>query len=100
MCSDEMKNVNTTEEDVKDPAKARVEQELEELNEKIIKLTAFLFGKKLVEMKLSNRMINVMREQLGIMQNYARILQDRLAIWGNTDEELYKKERESCCVGY
>lgn len=97
MGSDEMKDVNTTEEAVKDPAKARVEQELEELNEKIIKLTAFLFRKKLVEMKLSNRMINAMREQLGIMQNYARILQERLAIWGKTDEEIYENGR---CVGY
>lgn len=97
MGSDEMKDVNTTEETVKDPAKARVEQELEELNEKIIKLTAFLFGKKLVEMKLSNRMINAMREQLSVMQNYARILQERLTIWGKTDEELYEK---GCCLGY
>lgn len=95
MGSDEMQNVNTTEEAVKDPAKARVEQELEELNEKIIKLTAFLFGKKLVEMKLSNRMINTMREQLSIMQNYARILQERLAIWGKTDEELHSDDK--CC---
>lgn len=91
MGSEGMQNVNTTEEAVKDHAKARVEQELEELNEKIIKLTAFLFGKKLGEMKLSGRMISAMSEQLDIMQRYARILQERLAIWGKTDEELCEK---------
>lgn len=97
MGSDEMQNVNMTEEAVKDPAKARVEQELEELNEKIIKLTAFLFGKKLVEMKLSNRMVGGMHEQLDVMKRYAHILQQRLSIWGKTDEELDEK---GCLVGY
>lgn len=91
MGSEGMQNVNTTEEAVKDHAKARVEQELEELNEKIIKLTAFLFGKKFVEMKLSDRMICVTRDQLSIMQRYACILQERLAIWDKTNEEICEK---------
>ena len=39
-----------------DPAKERVEKELEELNEKIVKLSSFLYGKKLVEAGLSFRM--------------------------------------------
>lgn len=40
----------------KDAAKERVEQELDELNEKIVKLSTFLYSKKIVEAKLSFRM--------------------------------------------
>lgn len=76
-----------------DPAKERVEKELEELNEKIVKLSAFLFSKKLIENGLSHRMKDLLAEQLRHMQDYARILQIRLAVWGKTDEELCAGEK-------
>lgn len=76
-----------------DPAKERAEKELEELNEKIVKLSSFLYGKKLVSAGLSFRMKDMLREQLGIMQRYAEILQRRLEIWGMTDEELCKCDK-------
>ena len=41
----------------KDAAKERVEQELDELNEKIVKLSTFLYSKKIVEAKLSFRLL-------------------------------------------
>lgn len=80
-----------------DPAKERVEKELEELNEKIVKLTSFLFGNNILEKKLSNSMIGALYEQLDIMKRYAQILQERLRIWGKTDEEIYPKD---CIKGY
>lgn len=80
-----------------DPAKERVEKELEELNEKIVKLTSFLYGKKLVEAGLSFRMRDMLNEQLRAMQRYAEILQNRLAIWGKTDEELCKVDKVCGC---
>lgn len=33
-------------------------------------------------------MKHLMRRQLGAMQDYAEILQERLIIWDKTDEEL------------
>lgn len=83
---------------VKDEAKERVEKELEELNEKIVKLTAFLFGKKILEKRLSQRMCRVMQEQLDVMRRYANLLQERLAIWGKSDEELQVPKFDG--VGY
>lgn len=83
---------------VKDEAKERVEKELEELNEKIVKLTTFLFGKAILEKGLSRRMRGAMQEQLDIMRRYANLLQERLAIWGKSDEELQVPKFE--CVGY
>ena len=80
-----------------DPAKERVEKELEELNEKIVKLSSFLYGKKLVEAGLSFRIRDMLNEQLRTMQRYAEILQNRLAIWGKTDEELCKAEKVCGC---
>lgn len=80
-----------------DPAKERVEKELEELNEKIVKLTSFLYGKKLVEAGLSFRMRDLLSEQLRAMQRYAELLQNRLAIWGKTDEELCKADKVCGC---
>ena len=77
---------NVADEQVKDAAKERVEKELEELNEKIVKLSAFLFGVK--ANALSRQMRWKMKEQLVSMQNYAECLQERLRIWGKTDEEL------------
>lgn len=80
--------VNNCEQLKETTPKERVECELDELNEKIVKLSRFLFGKAIRETKLSNKMIYAMREQLRIMQEYATILQRRLFIWGKTDEEL------------
>lgn len=77
---------NVTNEKVKDAAKERVEKELEELNEKIVKLSAFLFGWKATT--LSRQMRWKMKEQLVCMQNYAECLQERLLIWDKTDAEL------------
>lgn len=80
-----------------DPAKERVEKELEELNEKIVKLSSFLYSKKLVEAGLSFRMRDLLSEQLRTMQRYAELLQNRLAIWGKTDEELCKADKVCGC---
>lgn len=80
----------------KDAAKERMEQELDELNEKIVKLSTFLYGKKIVEAKLSFRMRDLLREQLNAMQRYAEILQHRLVIWGKTDKELNVPDEKVC----
>ena len=69
-------------------AKQRVEQELAELNEKIVNLTAFLFGGDIVNMDISEHMRFLLRRQLNIMQEYADVLQERLITWDKTDEEL------------
>lgn len=76
-----------------DEAKERVEKELDELNEKIVKLTSFLYGRKLTAAGLSYAMKGCLEEQLGVMQRYAAILQRRLAIWGKTDEELNRVDK-------
>ena len=76
-----------------DEAKARVEAELSDLNVKIVKLTTFLYGDKLVKANLSHRMIVLMKNQLETMARYAEILQERLAIWGMTDEQLYEPRK-------
>lgn len=80
-----------------DEAKARVEAELSDLNVKIVKLTTFLYGDMPLKSNISHRMIALMKNQLEVMQRYAEILQDRLAIWGMTDEQLYEP-RERCSV--
>lgn len=69
-------------------AKQRVEQELAELNEKIVKLTAFLFGGDIINMDISDNMRFLLRRQLNVMQEYAEVLQERLRTWDKTDEEL------------
>ena len=69
-------------------AKQRVEQELAELNEKIVKLTAFLFGGDIVNMDISGNMRFLLRRQLNVMQEYAEVLQERLRTWDKTDEEI------------
>ena len=56
-------------------AKERVEQELDELHGKILKLVCFLYGRKIPELRH--------------MQAYAETLQDRLIIW-----DLYKNEHK------
>lgn len=69
-------------------AKERVEKELEELNEKITKLSSFLYGTAILAMSLSEEMTYQMESQLYAMQQYAKCLQKRLRIWGKTDKEL------------
>ena len=73
-------------------AKQRVEQELAELNEKIVKLTAFLFGGDIVNMDISGNMRFLLRRQLNVMQEYADVLQERLRTWDKKDEELKNEE--------
>ena len=69
-------------------AKERVEKELEELNEKMTKLSSFLYGTAILAMSLSEEMTYQMESQLNSMQQYAKCLQKRLRIWGKTDKEL------------
>lgn len=73
-------------------AKQRVEQELAELNENIVKLTAFLFGGDIVNMDIADNMRFLLRRQLNVMQEYADVLQERLRTWDKTDEELKNEE--------
>lgn len=69
-------------------AKERVEKELEELNEKMTKLSSFLYGNQILTMAISDEMVYQMETQLYSMQQYAKCLQKRLRIWGKTDKEL------------
>lgn len=71
-------------------AKERVQYELDELKERIVKLSAFLYSEKAIAKEISYEMRNAMRDQLRYMSEYAICLQHRLAIWGKTDEELNK----------
>ena len=73
-------------------AKQRVEQELAELNEKIVNLTAFLFGGEIVNMNIADNMRFLMRRQLNVMQDYADVLQERLRTWDKTDEEIKNEQ--------
>lgn len=70
-------------------AKERVEQELDELNEKIVNLTRFLYGSKIKEGVVNFKMLYLMKQQLKQMQAYAETLQDRLMIW-----DLHKNEHK------
>lgn len=81
-----------------DTAKERVEKELEELNEKITKLSAYLYGREILSSDISRDMQYQMEEQLNAMRSYARCLQARLRIWGKTDAELYPAK--SMALGY
>lgn len=74
-------------------AKERVQIELEELNGRIVKLSAFLYSEKAIAENISGEMRCVMRDQLRYMSDYATALQHRLAIWGKTDEELKEENR-------
>ena len=80
-------------------AKERVEKELEELNEKMTKLSSFLYGKAILTMDLSNEMTYQMETQLYSMQQYAKCLQKRLRIWGKTDKELMEEDNAKCRIG-
>lgn len=64
---------------IKDAAKERVERELAELNAKIVKLVAFLYGAKHLEITHTAKRLLV--EQLSAMQQYSDILTRRLAVW-------------------
>lgn len=68
-------------------AKQRVERELAELNEKIVKLTSVLFDDHIV-MDISDNTRFLLRRQLNVMQEYADVLQERLRTWDKTDEEI------------
>lgn len=61
-------------------AKQRVEDELYELRQRIKALMDFLYSEKVNNVSIA--MKSLMHEQLRAMQEYARILTDRLAIWG------------------
>lgn len=71
-----------------DEVKARVEKELDELNEKIVRLTSFMFGRNFHTANLSTDMRYMLKDQLRAMQEYAEILQKRLSIWEKSDEDL------------
>ena len=71
-----------------DAAKERVEKELLDLNEKIVKLTTFLYGPALKKANLSRTMNKKKKEQLHEMQKYSEILERRLKIWGKAEEEI------------
>lgn len=69
-------------------AKERVQKELEELNDKIVKLAKFLYSESITNSSLSGTMVSLMKKQLYAMQDYANILIERLSIWGKKDAEL------------
>ena len=69
-------------------AKERVEKELLDLNEKIVKLATFLYSPALKKANLSRTMIMLEKDQLHVMQQYSEILEQRLDIWGKSEEEI------------
>lgn len=69
-------------------ARARVEQELSDLLDKITNLTKFYYGQGMLKAKLSKEMQTYLFLQLEHMKQYAHYLQCRLKIWGKADEEL------------
>ena len=89
-----MRGSISTEEEIKEKVypnteKERVEQELDELHGKILKLVCFLYGRKIPERVVTPEMRELMKKQLRHMQAYAETLQDRLIIW-----DLYKNEHK------
>lgn len=72
-------------------AKERVEKELEELKEKIVKLAAFLYGGKILTAGLSEPMVYAMKDQIRSMEAYAEALQRRLLIWDKTDKQIQQE---------
>ena len=71
-----------------DAAKERVEKELLDLNEKIVKLATFLYSPALKKANLSRTMIMLLQDQLHVMQRYSEILEQRLDIWGKAEEKI------------
>lgn len=76
-----------------DDVKAIVATELSDLNAKIVKLATFLYGGMPLKANISRRMIVLMKNQLETMQRYAEILQERISIWGMTDEQIYNQTK-------
>ena len=88
------RSIVSTKEEIKEKVyptteKERVEQELDELNEKMVKLTRFLYGRKITEGVVTAEMRALLKQQLSYMQAYAETLQDRLMIW-----DLHKNEHK------
>lgn len=71
-----------------DAAKERVEKELLDLNEKIVKLATFLYSPTLKKANLSHTMIMLLQDQLHVMQQYSEILEQRLDIWDKAEEKI------------
>ena len=71
-----------------DAAKERVENELLDLNEKIVKLATFLYSPALKKANLSHTMIMLLQDQLHVMQQYSEILEQRLDIWDKAEEKI------------
>ena len=70
--------------------KARVEHELEELAEKIGKISQYIYG-DMNFANLSNSMQRLLWRQKKLMEEYASVLVLRLKIWDKTDVEVYKE---------
>lgn len=90
------KTTDTTEEKAIKPEttpKERVQLELKELKDKILKLTAVLFGDNLMEKGISAEQLRLMEEQLKYMQGYAAILQNRLAHWDDHHNSFHHEFR-------
>lgn len=60
-------------------AKERVEREKNDLAKKIRALTAFIFNDS--ASTVSKEMLYLLKQQLGIMQEYYNVLCERLQIW-------------------
>lgn len=69
--------------------KERVQQELVDLKNKILRLTAVLYGETLQAKGISKDMMRLMEDQLRVMQVYATILQNRLAHWDDEVNNWY-----------
>lgn len=73
--------------------KTRVELELEELAEKIGKLSQFIYG-KMHNSKLSIGMQFLLIRQLEVMEQYAKILACRLKIWNYEEKDITEDTRK------
>lgn len=65
-------------------AKERVQKELDDLNDKIVKLSMFMTAPTYAKMNEAEKYL--LLKQLDAMVDYARVLQARLAIWREIDE--------------
>ena len=62
-----------------DAAKERVKAELHELQERIVKLEAFVSSERVNA--LGDKMQALLRQQLDVMCQYMHVLEERLKIW-------------------
>lgn len=69
--------------------KERVMLELKDLKDKILKLTAVLYGDSILEKGIRREQICMMEDQLRYMQGYAAILQNRLSHWDDTQNNFF-----------